>query len=160
MIFYIKYECDVRKNQNEYNWSRLYDKSGFMKMPQGVIKAAIPAFGDDIIFFFAKGPCVYCLDLVFNEWVGYQDKELEFSIDSYFNLCLAGDYVYCIETCFGHHFKIKLSDILPKKLKQKHVKRNELIMLGYIRSVKDALSAEIPSDLVRLLLAFTSVFSC
>ena len=103
-------------------------------------------------------PTIYCVDLIFNDWVKFTDKELQFEFGEYLNPCLGGDYVYFLETFDGVHFKIKLNDMVPKTIKIRHIERNQLIVSGYIHSVKDLLTATIPDDLIKLLFAFFSQF--
>ena len=96
------------------------------------------------------------MDLIFKEWIEFTDKELKFEFGEWTNPCLGGDYVYFLETFDGIHFKIKLYDMVPKELKQRHIERDQLIVSGYIHSVKDSLNTTIPDDLIKLLIAFFS----
>ena len=153
------YECGVKKNQIEYHWNKLK-----LEIPEVrfngdcFIRSVVSAFGDQIIFLFTKNTRIFCLDLEFNEWVVCNDKSVKFRFVYHMNICLANDYAYFLECYKGIYFRIKLSDMLPTKLKKRHIERDQAILSGYIASCKKSLSAEIPSDLLCLLLRFTSEF--
>ena len=163
MIFSVQgiYQCDIKINQNEYNWKKLGIEmpiSNEYEAEPKMIKCAIPSFGDQILFLFSQNPVIYCLDLVYNEWIVYEDKELRFQIVRYMNTRLGNEFIYFLESFSAIHFKVKLNEILPKELREKHVKRDELLISGYILTIDKSLALEIPSDLMRLLTVFVSDF--
>ena len=74
------------------------------------------------------------------------------------NTCLANGYIYFLESFSAIYFKVELKEILPKELKEKHVKKDELLVSGYISTINKSLAVEIPSDLMHLLTVFVSDF--
>ena len=163
MIFTTKaniYVSDVKPNSTEYKWNKLdVEIPGYLM--SSAIKAAVPAFDDEIVFLFIKtfGESeICCIDLAFNECVLYQDKKVQCRFVIHMCACLGDDYIYMMESYKKFHFKIKLTDILPKALKQRHHERKQLLIFGYIAQIKKSMSTDIPYDLMRLVLCFYSSF--
>ena len=158
MLFAIRgiYECDMLSNQSKYDWNKLD-----IELPAGLYfsyKPLIPVSDVEIIFFFEQ-TTIYCLDLTFNDWVEYKDRKLEFGCFPQFSSpCLAGEYIHFLDTFEVVYFKIKLIDILQKN-ERKHIERDELIVFGYIASIKDALNSAFPYDLISVVILFFSIIA-